>query len=321
LIRSDNLNCFKKMNIIFFGSSKFAVPALKKISLAGYNIACVITQPDQKKGRGLKNSFTPVKEAALELGLKVRQPARLRNREEIEFLKKVDADLFIVIAYGRILSAEALGIPRIFAVNLHASLLPKYRGAAPINWVLINGEKITGNTIIRMNEKPDEGDIIAQQPQEIDEDDTESTLEEKLAVSGAELLISALPGIAKGSCRFIVQDGGKATLAPKLNKHNGAIDWAKTATQIRNLIRGVNIWPGAFTRHNGKILKIHSAQVISEETADLPGTITQASSAGIIVAAGKYKLLIKELQAEGKRKMTAKDFISGYKLAAGQILG
>lgn len=297
------------------------MPALRKIGQAGYNIACVITQPDQKKGRGLKNSFTPVKEAALELGLKVRQPARLRNREEIEFLKKAGPDLFIVIAYGRILSAEALGIPRIFAVNLHASLLPEYRGAAPINWALINGEKITGNTIIRMNEKLDEGDIIAQQPQEIDEDDTESTLEEKLAVSGAELLLSALPAIEKGSCRFTAQDGQKATLAPKLHKHNGAIDWAKTATQIRDLIRGVNIWPGAFTRHNGRILKIHSAQVINEEAADLPGTITQASPSGIIVAAGKYKLLIKELQAEGKRKMTAKDFISGYKLAAGQILG
>ena len=296
------------------------MPALKKIKLAGYNIACVITQPDKKKGRGLKTACTPVKEAALELGLKIHQPAQINNQNEAEFLKQFQADLFVVIAYGKILSREVLNIPKIFSVNLHASLLPKYRGAAPINWAIINGEKKTGVTIISMNEKMDQGEVIAQETMEIAEDDTETILEYKLSLIGADLLLGTLPDIKEKSCLLIAQDDKKATLAPKLKKDDGLIDWSKPAVDIKNLIRGVNTWPGAFTHYKGKTIKIHAVEIIDEWPADPPGKISHVTSAGIVVATGKNKILIKELQVEGKRKMTAKDFISGHKVIAGQTL-
>lgn len=308
------------MNIVFFGSSKFAVPALKEIILGGYNIACVITQPDNKKGRGLKTSCTPVKETALELGLKVHQPEQLKSQKETEFLKQFRADLFVVIAYGKILSCEILNIPKIFSVNLHASLLPKYRGAAPINWAIINGEKKTGVTIISMNEKMDQGEIIAQEAVQIGEDDTESMLEEKLSLIGAGLLLKTLPEIEKKRCLLIAQDDKKSTLAPKLTKNDGLVDWSKPASDIKNLIRGVNIWPGAFTHYKARILKIYTVEIICDGSADTPGKITQVTSAGIVVATGKDKILIKELQIEGKRRMTAKDFTAGHKAITGQIL-
>ena len=309
------------MNIVFFGSSKFAVPSLEEIARAGYNIACVVTQPDKKKGRGLKTSCTPVKEAAIKLGLKVYQPAQLKNEKETEFLRQFQADLFVVIAYGKILSREILNIPKIFSVNLHASLLPKYRGAAPINWAIIRGEKKTGVSIISMNERMDQGEIITQEAIEIVEDDTESILEDKLSLIGAGLLLKTLPEIKKKNCLLIAQDDKKATLAPKLSKNDGLIDWSKPAADIKNLIRGVNTWPGAFTHYKTKILKIYSVEIICGGPAETPGKIIQATPAGIVVATGKDKLLIKELQIEGKRKMTAKDFVSGHKVISGQILG
>lgn len=309
------------MNIIFFGSSQFAVPSLKALLETGRNISCVVTQPDRKKGRGLHLEGTPVKSCAESAGLKVYQPQKINTNESVRFLKDFKADLFIVIAYGQILSQEVLSIPKIFAINAHASLLPEYRGAAPINWVLINGEVHTGVTIMKMVEKMDAGPIISKARADILETDTAQTLEEKLSYISAELLMETLGLIGQNNFEFIPQDENKATFAPRLKKEDGLIDWEDSAEKINNLIRGCLPWPGAFTYFKGKLMKVYRANTAQHVFSAHPGEIIGISKEGIAVATGKGSLSIEELQIEGKRRVKAEEFIAGHKISVGDRLG
>lgn len=314
------------MNIVFFGSSNFAVPSLRALITSGHRISCVVTQPDKQKGRGLHLEGTLVKTEAFASGLKIYQPPNINTNEAIEFLKSLSADLFIVIAYGQILSQRVLDIPRIFAINIHASLLPKYRGAAPINWALIHGEETTGITVMKMTEQMDAGPIIMQSQLDILKDDTALTLEEKLSDLGTKILLQPLKDIENNNYKLVPQDESRASFAPKLKKEDGLINWNKPAQDIYNLIRGCINWPGAFTHYKGKLLKIYKSKVrqcASAPVRQLPiaGEITHVSKNSIEVATGNDNLIIQELQIEGKRRMNIEEFIAGHKICAGEILG
>ncbi|MFH0827222.1 MAG: methionyl-tRNA formyltransferase [Candidatus Omnitrophota bacterium] len=311
------------MNIIFFGSSHFAVPSLEALIKSGHKILCVVTQPDRKKGRGLHLGGTSVKLAASEMGLKTYQPLHINTAEAITFLKAFGADLFIIISYGQILSQEILDIPRLFALNAHASLLPQYRGAAPINWALINGEKTSGVTIMKMELKMDAGPIMMQQAVDILQQDTALILEVKLAKVAQQLIGTALEKIASKDFEWMPQDEKEATFAPKLKKENGSIDWQEPAFKIHNLIRGCLVWPGAFTHYKGRLLKIFTSRVVrlsDPAVSRAPGRIIKISKQGIAVATGEGDLLIESLQVQGKKPMTAPEFLLGHKLSSGDML-
>jgi len=311
------------MKIIFFGSDNFAILPLKALMGAGYDILCVVTQPDKSKGRGLALAATPVKALALEHKLKIYQPASINNKEALGFLKGLGADLFVIIAYGQILAQEILDIPRLLPVNLHASFLPKYRGAAPINWALINGEKQTGVSIIKVIKKMDAGPVIAQKSCAIEENDNAVTLAVKLSQVGSGLLLETIKAVEQNKYHLTSQEEELATLAPKLKKQDGLIDWNKPALEIHNLIRGCLDWPGAVTYYKGKLLKIYRARPDSLAQQSLnpaPGELIKAAPDGITVATGKGSLIIEELQIEGKRVMKAGEFLSGHKVCAGELL-
>ena len=310
------------MNIVFFGSSNFAVPSLQALAKTKHNISCVLTQPDKEKGRGLHIEGTAVKAAADTLGLKVYQPEKINTIETVDFLKSLNADLFVVVSYGQILSQEALDAPKIFCINLHASLLPKYRGAAPINWAIINGEKATGVTVMKMAKEMDAGPIILQKTIGILNEDTEIALEDKLSNLSAELLSECLISIEDKNYKLKAQDEAGVSFAPKLKKNDGAIDWHKSAEEINNLIRGCMNWPGAFTYYKGKLLKIYKARVfesLSPLVLQSPGGIVQVSKEGIVVATGGNGLMIKELQIESKKRMRVEEFIAGHKICVGEF--
>jgi len=303
------------MKIIFFGSSHFAIPALEGLISNKHKVLCVVTQPDKKKGRHLHLGVTDVKATALGANLKVFQPEDVNSAKSVEFLKSLDADLFVIVAYGQILSQEILDIPKVFPLNIHASLLPKYRGAAPINWAIIRGEDLTGVTIMQVTRKMDSGPIILQEKIEILGSDDAVSLELKLRDLGAGLLLKAIPLIKSENYKFVRQDEKKVTFAPKLKKSDGLIHWDRPAEEIVNLICGVVPWPSAFTHYKGKLLKIFKARVIDNlDPCNPPGKIMNISREGIIVATGQKALLIQELQIEGKRRMTAEEFISGHKI-------
>ena len=312
------------MDIVFFGSSNFAVPSLEALSSSGHRISCVVTQPDKKRGRGLSLGVTAIKELAGKLNLKIYQPENINMPEAIKLLKVLCADLFIVIAYGQILSPEILTIPKIFSINLHASILPKYRGAAPINWAIIKGERTTGITVIKMTKEMDAGPIILQKEIEISNDDTSIILEDKLSHLAAQLLLATLSSIENKNYSLIPQDENNVSFAPKLKKEDGQIDWSKPAGNIYNLIRGCINWPGGFTYYNGKLLKIYKAKVSScgpQFASSNLGEIIDISKEGITIATGKDNLIIEELQIEGKRRMRVEEFIAGHKILPGEILG
>jgi methionyl-tRNA formyltransferase len=312
------------MNIVFFGSDNFALPSLKALLVSGHKISCVVTQPDKRGGRGLHLEGTAVKAVAREAGITVYQPAQINSGEAIEFLKRFRPDLSIVISYGQILSQNILDIPGIFSVNVHASILPKYRGAAPINWAIINAEKTTGITIIKMTASMDAGPIIAQAEVAIEDPDTAVTLEDKLSKKAPCILLDSLKLIEDKTCNLIEQDEIKASFAPKLKKNDGLINWQEPAQSIYNLIRGSLGWPGAFTYYKGKLFKIYKARVASasgERRVRAQGEILQVSREGIVVACATDNLIIEELQIEGKRRMIAQDFIAGHKIPSGEILG
>ncbi len=311
------------MDIVFFGSSNFAVPSLKALLSCAHKISCVVTQPDKKRGRGLSLGITPIKEVARDFNLKIYQPENINIPEAIKFLKDPNPDLLIVIAYGQILPQEILDIPKIFAINVHASILPKYRGAAPVNWALIKDEKTTGVTVIKMTKEMDAGPIILQKTIDIQEDDTAIMLEDKLSGMAAQLLLDSIQSIQDNKYKLIPQDENNASFAPKLKKENGRIDWSRPAWDIYNLIRGCISWPGAFTYYNGKLLKVYKAKVSScvrEFSSSVTGKIISVSKEGIVVATGKDNLIIEELQIEGKRRMKVEEFIAGHKICIGEIL-
>jgi len=321
----------KHMNIVFFGSSQFAVPSLQTLLTTQHKISCVVTQPDRKKGRGLHFEGTVVKTMAEEFGIKIYQPQNINTDEATKFFKDLNPDLFIVISYGQILSQEILDIPKIFCLNVHASSLPRYRGAAPINWAIINGEKNTGVTIIKMTDQMDAGWIILQKMIEIKDDDTAITLEDRLSKVAAESLFDSLQSIEDNHYQLTPQDEREVSFAPKLKKEDGLINWNKSAYQIYNLIRGILDWPGAFTYYQGKLLKIYKARVATSpphyltlpvrQAGTSPGEVMQVARDGIIIATQEGNLIIEELQIENKRRMKVAEFISGHKIQAGEILG
>lgn len=309
------------MNIVFFGSGKIAVSSLEALIKNKYKVVCVVTAPDKQKGRGLPVTFTPIKDLAIKKELKIYQPENPSSNDSIEQIRKLRPDLFVVFSYGKILSRELLEIPKKLPVNIHASLLPKYRGAAPINWVLINGEKVTGVSIIKMNEKMDEGDIILKEQIEIAEADTFLTLERKISELAEVLIIETLEKIKNDKVVFIKQDHAQASYAPKLKKEDGRIDWNKSAYLINNQIKGCLPWPGSFTIHKDKPIKIWLAEVTGVQLGEecKPGSIISCSKDGILVATKKDGLLIKEVQIPSGKRLNAWNFMQGHKLIEGSL--
>lgn len=309
------------MNIVFFGSSNFAVPTLKALLTSRHKVGCVLTQPDRQKGRGLHFAGTAIKTVALEAGIRIHQPENVNGEDAQSFLKDLKPDLFVVIAYGQILASRILNIPKIFSINVHGSLLPKYRGAAPINWAIIRGEKTTGITIIKMTEEMDGGEMLSQKAIEIENCYTAISLENKLSDLATGLLLETIDSIENNNYKLTPQDGGNISFAPKLKKADGQINWDKPAQDIYNLIRGCINWPGAFTYYNGKLLKIYKARLSMhiEQSGNSPsGEIIGISKEGIVVATPKENLVIEELQSEGKKRMKIAEFITGHKISIGE---
>lgn len=300
------------------GTPEFAVPSLRALIEVGENVVAIVTQPDKPRGRGKKLTPPPVREAALKHNIPVFQPEKIKDEPFITAISNFSPDVIAVVAYGKILPKAILDIPPKGCINVHASILPKYRGAAPINWAIINGEKETGITTMLLDEGMDTGDMLLTEKVEIRDDDTASSLHDRLKYIGADLLIKTIKGIKSETIRPIPQDDSQATYAPMLKKEDGRIDWTMKAEEIKNLIRGLNPWPGAYTRWDGKQIKIFKAEVeagVKEE----PGTVINISTEGIFAATGKGILLIKELQPENKNRMTASEFIKGYRIVKGQI--
>jgi methionyl-tRNA formyltransferase len=310
------------MKIIFFGSDDLAAFCLERLFEKNHDVLACVTQPDRAKGRGLKLAASPVKLCGLRNKVPVLQPERLQGQDILQQLKNVGSDFFVVVAYGKILPKSLLEIPQNCAVNVHASLLPKYRGAAPINWAIINGEKETGVSIIRMNEHMDAGDIILQKAITIDADDTSMTLRQKLTKMGADCLCQALGLFQEKSVRFQPQDKEKITFAPKLTKATGQIDWSKSAFEIHDQVRGLLPWPAAFTHYQGKQLKILDTAVVGEGAGSSspaqPGEIVQLSHQDIQVMTGRGVLSIRMVHLESSRAMDARSFIAGHSLKAGE---
>ena len=302
------------MKIVFMGTPDFSVNALENIVKAGHDVVGVITQPDKPKGRGGKMQYTPVKEKALELGLDVYQPQRVKETEFIEKLKEMNPDAIVVIAFGQILPKAILDMPKYGCINVHASLLPKYRGAAPIQWSVIDGEKETGVTTMYMNEGLDTGDIIDKVVVPIDKKETGGSLFDKLAIEGGKLILKTLIELENGTAVRTPQDDSKSNYAGMINKQLRKIDFNKSANEIERLIRGLNPWPSAYTKMDGKTLKIWDADVDDSENDSVPGTITEVGKDFIRVATGKGSLKILELQLEGKKRMKTRDFLNGAKI-------
>jgi methionyl-tRNA formyltransferase len=309
------------MKIVYMGTPEFAVPALAKLHENGYHVDLVVTQPDKARDRGKKVQFTPVKEKASELGIEVTQPEKIRGN--LEFIQKIESmkpDLIIVAAYGKILPVELLEIPRLGCINIHASLLPKYRGAAPIHRSIIEGEEMTGVTLMYMEEGLDTGDMIAARSTHIGKKTT-SELHDELSVMGAELLIATLPYIEKGINGRTRQDDSKATYAPMVFKQDGLVDFSKSPVEIERLIQGLNSWPGAYTYYRGEPMKLWKAEALDETSKSPDGTIMGVSSQGIKIAAGGRTLLLTKIQMPGKKAMDVSEFLKGNRIKTGEILG
>jgi methionyl-tRNA formyltransferase len=307
------------MRLIFIGSGEIGVPTLEGLAQA-HEVCAVFTRPDRPAGRGQRPQPTPIKEAALKLGLPLYQPESVKLPESLELIRGLEPELIVVAAYGEILSKELLSIPKRGAINLHASLLPKYRGAAPIQWAIIRGEKETGITTFLMDEGMDTGEILVQRAIPIEEEDTAGSLYAKLAQLGAEVMLATLEGLERGTLKPQPQDHSQATYAPKIKKEMGQLDWAKPSRELFNLIRGLNPDPGAFTFFRGKRLKVHRSRVIPGEFPGSPGEVVDVKS-GLIVKAGDGALELLEVQPEGKKRMSGPDFVRGYRVAKGERLG
>ena len=307
------------MRIVFMGTPEFAVPSLKALLESEDKVAALVAQPDKPKGRGLKPSPPPTRIIAEAYGIPVLQPPGIRTEGFLRELASLGPDLICVAAYGKILPKAILELPQYGCINVHASLLPKYRGAAPINWAIARGETVTGVTIMRMDEGMDTGDILLTRETPIEYDDTGETLTQKLSLAGAELLLQAIAGLKKGHLVPQKQDNALATYAPMLKKEDGRIDWNNTAGSIRNLIRGMLPWPGAFTFSGGKLLKIYKAAVSEREGK--PGEVLVAGQGILRVMTGEGALDILELQTEGGKRLDTKTFLSGRKVEAGNVLG
>ena len=310
------------MNIVFMGTPDFAVPTLQMLIDEGHTIQAVVTQPDKPKGRGKKEAMSPVKELALQYDLEVLQPERIKGNEAFyDHIKALNPDVMIVVAYGKILPVAILEIPRLGCINIHGSLLPAYRGAAPIQWSVINDEAVTGVTIMYMDEGMDTGDMLLTREMPLAHDETYASLHDKMKHVGAEALREALPLIEAGGEGRQKQDHEKATYAPPIQKTLGEIDWTKEASVIDALVRGVNPWPAAYTFYEGQIFKIWVAEKMDAQGEGSPGTIISVDKTGIKVQTGKGMILIKELQAPNKKRMPVSEYIKGNIIEPGQLLG
>ena len=306
------------MNIVFFGSDDFAAVHLEALFGSKHKVCACVTQPDKARGRGMEVSASPIKEAALRKGVPVFQPSDLKENTFLKGLKAFEADLFVVIAYGRFLPAEVLALPRTFAINVHSSLLPKYRGAAPINWAIINGERETGISIMRVTAKMDAGDILAQKKLKILKADTAASVRARMMGIGPKLLLKTIDSIKKGTYTFTVQDDQKTTLAPKLTKELGQIQWNKQAMALHNLARGLLPWPGAYTFYQGKLLKILETEVVSSSfLAYSPGEVAGVDKKGFTVATADQGLLVKAVHLEASKPMSAYQFMMGHQVKPG----
>ena len=313
--------------IIFFGTPSFAIPALRSLLLGPDQVVAVVTQPDRERGRGRGGGKgrevlpCPVKELALQNELPVLQPEKVTESIFQEVLRRFHPDLFVVVAYGQILRKSILKIPRHGAVNVHASLLPKYRGAAPIAWAILKGEKVTGMTTMMMDEGMDTGGILLQKAIPIGKGEASETLHDKLAALGAQLLLETLEKMKAGNLRPIPQEHSKATYAPPLKKVDGRIDWKKEAIEIDRQVRAFNPWPGAFTEWEGRFLRICKGEVREGTSVGKAGAVLWAGSDFVEVGAGKGSFVIREVQIEGKRRMNMRDFLSGHPIAVGTVFG
>lgn len=308
------------LHLVFCGTPQFAVPTLEELVASGFSVGLVVTQPDRPKGRGLELVATPVKESALKLNLPIAQPDRVKNNEEFRAqLETIHPDAIIVVGYGRLIPQWMLDLPRLGNLNLHASLLPKYRGAAPIQWAIANGEAVTGVTTMRLDAGLDTGDILLQCELDIELQDTSETLAPRLASMGSGLMIETLQALQSGSIRPQPQDHAKATLAPILQKEDGLIDFSRTATEILNRLRGFQPWPGAYTTFRRKNLQILRAQPANENVAQ--GELLVLANRLLAGCGSQTCLELLELQLEGKKPTTARDFIHGYQPKPGEKLG
>ena len=300
------------------GTPEISVPFLEKLKEIE-DVVLVVTREDKPKGRGHEVEPPPVKVCAQKLGIEVWQPSSLKTDEAVNFLKRFEPDIILVVAYGKILPSSILEIPKVAPLNVHFSLLPKYRGAAPVQWAIINGETETGVTVMRMNERMDAGDILLSEKVHIAPEDTTPTLFEKLIPVGINLMEKAMEVLKKGEAKFIKQNDDDATYAPIIKKEDGLIDWRMSAKEIYNRIRGFQPWPCAYTYLKGKLVKIFKAQIIEQKTeSGVPGLISM-SKEGIIVQCGSGQLLIKRLQMEGKREMDAEEMVRGRLIKEGEV--
>ncbi len=310
------------MKIVFMGTPDFAVPSLEMLVNEGYEVVAAVTQPDKPKGRGNKLTAPPVKEFALLHGINVLQPEKIKTPEFIEQIRALNPDLLITAAYGKILSKDLLEVPTKGCINVHGSLLPAYRGAAPINWAVINGEKKTGITTMFTDVGLDTGDMLLKKELEINPDMTVGELHDKMAVLGAEVLKETLIELKKGTLKRIPQQDSESTYAPMMNKELGLIDWNKTAQQVHNLVRGTDPWPGAYTFLNGNRMRVWKTSLTNEKSdSHNTGQIIEVSDDGILVKCSDEYILIREIQFDSSKRMNVRDYIRGHQIDAGEILG
>ena len=311
------------MRAVFMGTPEIAATVLKSVLASRHEVIAVVTQPDKPKGRGHEMAFPPVKEVALEAGIPVMQPQRAKDEAFIAELKALNPDIILVAAYGKLLPKAILDMPKFGCINVHASLLPKYRGASPIQWAVLNGDEKSGVTIMHMAETMDTGDIIMTKEVVLAKDETAGSLHDKLAEIGGPLLIEAMDALETGRAPRIRQNDEDATHVTMLDKTMGNLDFSKPAVQLERWIRGLNPWPTAYTKLDGKMLKLWKAEVLPAKEAKNvePGTVIDVLKDGFDVLTGDGVLRVKELQLEGKRKMTAEEFLRGFSLEAGTVLG
>lgn len=308
------------MRIVFMGTPDFSVPTLEALVKGGHQVIAAVTQPDKPKGRGKAVLMTPVKEKALEYSIPVYQPVKVRDPEFMEILRELKPDVMVVVAFGQILPKALLELPKYGCVNVHASLLPKYRGAAPIQWAVIDGETVSGVTTMLMDEGLDTGDMLEVKEIPLDEKETGGSLFDKLSMLGGELILSTLEKLENGTITRTPQGESTTGYAKMLSKSMGEIDWTGSAVQIERLVRGLNPWPSAYTFLKGKTLKIWAADVVKGEGAGVPGQVKKEKD-NLLVETGDGFLSITELQLEGKKRMDTAAFLRGFPLEDGMVLG
>ncbi len=309
------------MRVIFMGTPDFSVGTLEALIRAGHQVVLAVTQPDKPKGRGGKMQFPPVKETALEHGIPVFQPRKVREPENIEELKKYQADVIVVVAFGQILPREILELTPYGCINVHASLLPSYRGAAPIQWAVINGEAVSGVTTMQMDEGLDTGDMLLKTEVPLEPEETGGSLHDKLAAAGASLCVRTLKALEEGTVTPKKQGESPTAYASMLKKEMGEIRWEEPAISIERLIRGLNPWPSAYTGWQDKTMKIWEAEVLEEDSGQEPGTVVRVDKDGFLVQTGKGLLKVTALQIPGKKRMEADAFLRGYSMEPGEKLG